>query len=238
MSGKRPVTGRRAFLVLGASAVLAGCTQTSSGGNSSTTTAMRDEEPTSSSSAPTAMRDEEPTSSSPASTTTPDRTSTRSPQPTATSNVTTPNATPTRETEREGTDGGFVEIRSNDSFPQTTVRVTGSDPSTDGSATILVWNDAETARRIRVAVANRNAGTSPLQKTYRIEADAYVEITVTKSGAYTLDVGVDGDEPATIDFPVDTCNSRRINVAIGRDGTVDLAWLSTAVGCPTVTTTG
>jgi|AntDeeMetagen134_2_1112570.scaffolds.fasta_scaffold00633_13 hypothetical protein len=47
----------------------------------------------------------------------------------------------------------------------------------------------------------------------------------------------DGDEPAIIDFPIHTCNSRRINVAIGRDGTIDWAWLSTAVGCPTVTTT-
>ena len=183
------------------------------------------------------MQDEEPTSRSPAPTTTPDRTSTRSPQPTATSNVTTPNATTTRETEHDGTDDDFVEIRSNETVPQTTARVTDGNPSTDGSVTILVWNDAETARRIRVAIANRNSGASVLQKRYRIEADAYIEIEVTKPSAYTLDVGVDGDEPATIDFRVDTCNGRRIDVAIGRDGTVDWTALSTAVGCPTVTTT-
>jgi hypothetical protein len=183
------------------------------------------------------MQDEEPTSSSSAPTTTPDRTSTRSPQPTATSNVTTPNATTTRETEHDGTDDDFVEIRSNETFPQTTARVTDGSPSTDGSVTILVWNDAETARQIRVAIANRNSGASVLQKRYRIEADAYIEIEVTKPSAYTLDVGVDGDEPATIDFRVDTCNGRRIDVAIGRDGAVDWTALSTAVGCPTVTTT-
>jgi len=183
------------------------------------------------------MQDEEPTSRSLAPTTTPDRTSTRSPQPTATSNVTTPNATTTRETEHDGTNDDFVEIRSNETFPQTTARVADGNPSTDGSATILVWNDAETARQIRVAIANRNSGASVLQKRYRIEADAYIEIEVTKPSAYTLDVGVDGDEPATIDFRVDTCNGRRIDVAIGRDGTVDWTALSTAVGCPTVTTT-
>lgn len=237
MSDKRPEPGRRAFPVLGASAVLAGCTQTGGAGNSSPLTAMRDGEPTPSSSLPTTMQDEEPTSRSPAPTTIPDRTSTRSPQPTATSNVTTPSATTTRETEHDGTNDDFVEIRSNETFPQTTARVADGNPSTDGSATILVWNDAETARQIRVAIANRNSGVSVLQKRYRIEADAYVEIEVTKPSAYTLDVGVDGDEPATIDFRVDTCNSRRINIAIGRDGTVDWAALSTAVGCPTVPTT-
>lgn len=222
MRSKPWKTGRRTFLALGASAVLAGCTQTSSGGNSGTSTTMRDEEPT---------------SSSPAPTTTPDRTSTSSSKPTATSKATTPEATTTWGTERGGTNDGFDEIHSNETFPRTTTRITASDPSADGSAKIFVWNDAETVRQIRVAITDRNAETSVLQRTYRIEADAYVEIEVTRPGAYTLDVGLDGDEPTTIDFPIDTCNSLRINVAIREDGTVNSSWLSTAVGCATVVTT-
>jgi|GEM_PF-6275076 len=209
-------TGRRTFLVLGVSAALAGCTQASSGGNSGTSTTMRDEEPT---------------SGSPAPTTTPDRTSTGSSKPTATSKATTPETTTTGETERDGTDADSVEINSNETFPQTTARVTDSDPSTDGSATILVWNDAETTRRIRAAITERNSGVSVFRKTYPVEADAYIEIELTKPGKYTLGVGSDDGESATIEFFVDTCNSERITVAIRGDGTVNWEWLSTAVGC-------
>lgn len=217
-------SGRRTFLALGAAAVLAGCLggsgAGSDGGNSSNSTTIQNHESTPSSSGPTTISDRTPTSSQP-----------------ATASSTTTSGESTGETEQPHTDDESVDIDSNDTFPQTTVGVAEGSPSTGGSATILVWNDAETARRIRASIATRNAGTSVLSRTYRIEADAYIEIGMTKPGAYSLDVGLDGDELTTIDFHIDTCNGERITVAIREDGTVNWERLSTAMGCSTVTET-
>lgn len=212
MSDELPKTGRRAFLAFGVSAALAGCVRGSGGtGKSDDSTTMRDRPATSDSTASTSMPDESPTASTIA--------------PTISG------------TDSHETTSGFVRINSSRSQPQTTVNVTDATLSTDGSATISVWNDAETARQIRVAITERNSGESVFRETYRLEADAYVELELTKPGKYTLDVGLDGNEPTTIDFLVDTCNSLGINVAIRGGGTVESTQTSTVVGCPIFTTT-
>jgi hypothetical protein len=211
MNDERPEVGRRAFLALGSSAVLAGCVGGSdSSGDSGNSTTMRERPATSRSTPSTTVPVTSPTATSPAST--------------------------TGSTDRRGTVAELVRTRSSRDEPQATARIGKPEPSGDGSGTITIWNDAGTARAIRTTVS-KHGGGSVFRETYRLEPDAYVEIEVTETGTYTLGVGVSGDKPVTVDFTVDTCNSLGINVAIRGNGTVESTQISTAVGCPMVTTT-
>lgn len=207
MGDGRPKTGRRAFLALGAGVLLAGCVRGGGGSGDPTTTMSR-----------------EPTSSSSASTTTSDQ-----------SSATTSETPTTPGTEPGGMSDDPVEINSTRDQAQETATI-GDDPSGDGSGTITVWNDAGTTRTVRITISERG-GKALLEETYRLDPDAYVEIEVTKAGRYALGVAVDGDEPATIDFRVDTCNSLGVNVAVQRDGTIESTQVSTLVGCRMPTTT-
>lgn len=130
-------------------------------------------------------------------------------------------------TERHETDGGFVEIRSKKSEPQATASI----GDTDASATITIWNDAETSQAITVGVAERESDGLQFHETYRLEPDAYVEIGLSKIGKHTVSVGFDDDKPTAIEFVTDNCNSQALNVAVRENGTVDSTTVSTLADC-------
>ncbi|EMA53159.1 hypothetical protein [Halococcus salifodinae] len=165
------------------------------------------------------------------------RESSGSPEPTTTANRSpaTTSDISTRGTEPDEVSKTFIQINSTRNRAQETATI-GDDSSGDGSGTIAVWNDAGTSRAVRTTVSERG-GNAVFEETFRLEPDAYAEIGVAKPEEYTLGVGVGGDEPTTIDFVVDTCNSLGVKVAVRRDGTVESTQISTLVGCATLLAT-
>lgn len=141
-----------------------------------------------------------------------------------------------------------IGIDSNKSEPQATETIGGGTSGRDqfdDDDTIFVWNDADTARRIAVAVEKKGTPGEPLfRKTYRLEPDAYITLDASKSGEYVVSVGIDGETPETVDFAVDDCNDQSLFVTVAENGAVQSSSISTAMGCltasipPSETTTG
>ncbi len=212
MPGERTIIRRRAFLALGAGAI-GGCIQGDTpggGGTGQATTTQSESSPPAADSA-----------------TETERTRTGA---TATSQPEVDSATTVR-----GDVG--IGIDSDRSEPQVTETISGASgrDQFDDEDTIFVWNDADTARRIAVAVEKGETSGEPLfQETYRFEPDAYVTLDVSKSGEYVVSVGPDGETPETVDFSVDDCNDQSLFVTVKPDGSVRSSGMGTAMGCMTI----
>jgi hypothetical protein len=211
MSNERARVGRRAFIALGAG-VIGGCVQggTPGGGGTGQATDTRSEvsPPTADSMTETGRTQAEATA-----------------------------------TNRPGTDSAATEngnvtigIGSERSEPQTTETIGGTTGNeVDDEDAIMVWNDAETARRISVIVEEKAASGEPsLRETYRFKPDSYITIGVQEAGEYAVTVGLDGGNPETIDFSADDCNDQSLFVTVTEDGAVKSNGMSTLVACATV----
>lgn len=207
MSNEQAKARRRAFLALGAGAILGGCVQGGAPGGGGTGEA----------------------------------TATRSESPTAMANSRT-ETTPTNrpETEPTNADPGsvIIGINSNKSEPQTTETIgdgTTGDEFDDEDG-IMVWNDADTVRRISVTVEQEAASGGPLlRETYRFEPDAYITIDVLEAGEYAVTVGIVGDDPETVGFAVDDCNDQSLFITVTEDGAIQSNGISTMQACNMVT---
>ena len=201
--------GRRAFLALGVG-VISGCVQSgaSGGGGTGQATADRSESPP-----PTA-----------------DNGSKRGGSQTETTAL---NRT---ETGSSTTVGGDVTIgigseKSDPQATETISRASGRDQFDDKDA-IFVWNNADTVRRISVTVKEKSTSGEPLlRESYRFKPDAYVTLDVSKSGKYSITIGLDGNVLETVEFDVDDCNDHSFFVTVGPDGSVRSSGMGTAMGC-------
>ena len=219
MSDEQVKNGRRAFLALGAGVILGGCVQggTPGGGGAGQSTATQSESPSATADSGTITA---------AGTNRTEVTTNR------------PGAGPMT---TEGGDATIIGIDSNDSEPQATATVgSGTDEgdSLGEQNGISVWNDADTARRITVAVEEEERSGEPLfQETSHFEPDAYVSIDVREPGEYAVSVGIEGEDPKIVDFPVDDCNAQSLFVTVTEDGTVESSAISTTRACDLVITT-
>ena len=204
--------GRRAFLAIGVGAI-SGCVQSGAPGGRGTeqTTAVQSEPPP-----PTANNGSQ-----------------RGGPRTETTAMNRP------ETGSSTTVGGDVTIGidSEKSYPQATEtinRASGRDQF-DDKDTIFVWNKAATVRHISVTVEEKSISGEPLfRESYRFEPDAYVTLNVSKSGKYSITIGLDGKVLETVEFDVDDCNDQSLFVTVGPDGSVRSSGMGTAMGCMTV----
>jgi hypothetical protein len=134
--------------------------------------------------------------------------------------------------------GKTIGIDSDRSEPQATATIGDADLSSDETDTITVWNNADSARRITVAVREKGASGPPLfRKTYRFKPDAYVVISLSKPGEYVVSIAVDGDEPTTTEFTTDDCNLQSLDVTVMPDGSVRSSVMSTLAACVTISIT-
>ncbi|HET7324466.1 MAG TPA: hypothetical protein VFJ06_09050 [Halococcus sp.] len=166
-------------------------------------------------------------------------TQSESPPSTADETETTMNRPKTESTTTER-GGVTIEIDSNKSEPQATKTIsgTGEQDLFEDEDGITVWNDAETVRHITVAVGEKNTSGEPLfQETYRFEPDAYVLIGIETPGEYVVTVGIEGEDPKTVDFAVDDCNDQSLFIIVTESGTVRSNGISTAMACATVAVT-
>lgn len=126
-------------------------------------------------------------------------------------------------------------IGSNKNEPQATATIGGTIGSEPPEDSILVWNNADTARRITVTVAEKEASGEPLfQETYRFKSDAYIEIGVSNPGEYVVSVAVGGDEPTNVDFTADDCNYQNLYITIMPNRGVRSSKVSTMKACATI----
>ena len=130
-----------------------------------------------------------------------------------------------------------IGIDSAKSYPQATETISRASGRNqfDDKDTIFVWNNADTVRRISVTVEEKStSGESLLRESYRFEPDAYVTLDISKSGRYSITIGLDGNVLESVEFDVDDCNDQSLFVTVGLDGSVRSSGMGTAMGCMTV----
>jgi hypothetical protein len=128
--------------------------------------------------------------------------------------------------------GKTIGIDSDRSEPQATATIGDDDLSGDETDTITVWNNAETARRITVAIREqKTAGALLFRETYRFKPDAYVVIGLSNPGKYVVSVAVDGEKPTTTEFTTDDCNVQSWDITVMPNGLVRAIGTSTMMEC-------
>jgi hypothetical protein len=128
--------------------------------------------------------------------------------------------------------GKTIGIDSDRSEPQATATIGDADLSNDETDTIAVWNNAETARRITVAIREQKmAGALLFRETYRFKPDAYIVIGFSNPGEYVVSVAVDGEKPTTTEFTTDDCNVQSWDITVMPNGLVRAIGTSTMMEC-------
>lgn len=100
---------------------------------------------------------------------------------------------------------------------------------------LLVWNAVESARTIRLSVAQK--GETLFDERIEFEADAYLNVVLNDPADYRVSLGVSGDSSAgssTFSVPRASfdCNSATTHVGVMTDGAVETQTVSTAMACP------
>ncbi|MFB6361566.1 MAG: hypothetical protein ABEH59_09630 [Halobacteriales archaeon] len=102
-----------------------------------------------------------------------------------------------------------------------------------------IWNAAEAARSIQVAVIDAAAGETRYERTLQFPADSALNVELRAPTRYRLTVRVP-DEALERSFTVarsffDTCNDSYSQVSVRRNGRITVRTLTTELACQTTT---